>query len=99
MTERPGQDRDWEQRVIEELIDEHVRVDCTLIQIDADTWAIHGTIVVDGQVIMAEFSSQAATPKQRSTKSSQEKRRPRVRRTSRDSCSAYTTIFSTRGWE
>jgi hypothetical protein len=48
-----------EFRVIEELIDEHVRVDCNLIQIDDQTWAIHGSIAVDGQVIMAEFSNQS----------------------------------------
>ena len=44
--------------IVEELIDEHFRVDCTLIQIDAETWAIHGTIAVDGNVILAEFSNQ-----------------------------------------
>ena len=46
-----------ELRVIEELIDEHVRVDCNLIQIDRQTWAIHGVIAVDGEVILAEFSN------------------------------------------
>ena len=48
-----------EFRIIEELIDEHVRVDCNLIQIDDQTWAIHGSIAVDGQVIMAEFTNQS----------------------------------------
>jgi hypothetical protein len=48
-----------ELRIIEELIDERVRVDCNLIQIDEQTWAIHGTIAVDGEVIVAEFSNQS----------------------------------------
>jgi hypothetical protein len=48
---------DPELRVVEELIDEHVRVHRNLIQIDDQTWAIHGIIAVDGEVIMAEFST------------------------------------------
>ncbi len=44
-------------RLIEELIDEHIRVDCTIIPIDDSTWAIHGSVVVDGNVILAEFDS------------------------------------------
>jgi hypothetical protein len=40
-----------------DLCREHVRVDCNLVQIDARTWAIHGTIAVDGEVILAEFSN------------------------------------------
>jgi hypothetical protein len=44
-------------RIIEVLIDEHVRVDCNLIPIDDRTWAIHGSIAVDGNVILAEFDS------------------------------------------
>jgi len=45
-------------RVIEELIDAHVRFDYDLIAIDDQTWAIHGIIAVDGQVILAEFTTQ-----------------------------------------
>lgn len=58
MNNELGQHRNPELRIIEELIEEHVRVDCNLVQIDAHTWAIHGTIAVDGQVILAEFSNQ-----------------------------------------
>jgi hypothetical protein len=43
-------------RTIEALIDEHVLVDCYLVPIDAQTWAIHGFIAVDGNVIVAEFT-------------------------------------------
>jgi hypothetical protein len=45
-------------RTIEALIDEHVLVDCHLVPIDAETWAIHGYIAVDGNVIVAEFTDQ-----------------------------------------
>ena len=43
--------------IVAELVDEHVGFECNLVQIDAQTWAIHGTIAVDGEVILAEFSS------------------------------------------
>jgi hypothetical protein len=43
-------------RTIEALIDEHVLVDCHLVPIDAQTWAIHGFIAVEGDVIVAEFT-------------------------------------------
>ena len=46
------------QRIIEELIDEHVRFHYDLIPIDSQTWAIHGCIAVDGEVILAEFTTQ-----------------------------------------
>jgi hypothetical protein len=44
-------------QLIEELIDEHIRVDCTLIPINGNTWAIHGKVVVDDNVILAEFDT------------------------------------------
>jgi hypothetical protein len=53
-----GEETDPEQRIIEELIDEHVRFDCDLVRIDDQTWAIHGSIAVDGEVILAEFTTQ-----------------------------------------
>jgi hypothetical protein len=44
---------------LEELVEEHAVIAGDVIQIDADTWAIHGTIAVDGDVIMAEYESEA----------------------------------------
>jgi hypothetical protein len=44
-----------EERVVRALIDEHVQVSCELVPIDDHTWAIHGSIAVDGEVIVAEF--------------------------------------------
>jgi hypothetical protein len=44
-------------RAVEELIDEHFPFDCNVIPIDSHTWAIHGSIPVGGDVILAEFSN------------------------------------------
>jgi hypothetical protein len=46
-----------EQRIIETLIDEHVRFHYDIVPIDNETWAIHGSIAVDGEVILAEFTT------------------------------------------
>ncbi len=59
MTDERSRPRDSKTAVVAELIDEHVRFDCNLIQLDAQTWAIHGSIAVDGESILAEFSTQA----------------------------------------
>jgi hypothetical protein len=48
-----------DERVVRILIDEHVEVSCYLVPIDETTWAIRGTIAVDGEVIVAEFHSEA----------------------------------------
>jgi class 3 adenylate cyclase len=45
------------QPIVQELIDEHVRVSGDIISIDSSTWAIHGFIAVDGDILMAEFDS------------------------------------------
>ena len=42
--------------IVQALIDQHVRVARDIVPIDNDTWAIHGLIAVDGEVIMAEFT-------------------------------------------
>jgi len=48
---------DSDPRTIEDIIAEHFPFDCNLIPIDAHTWAIHGSIPVAGDVILAEFSN------------------------------------------
>jgi hypothetical protein len=58
MNDERGDQTDPAQRVIHELIDEHVRFDYDVVQIDDQTWAIHGFIAVDGEVILAEFTTQ-----------------------------------------
>jgi hypothetical protein len=57
-TDERGEEADRGQRIIEALIDEHVRFHYDVIPIDHQTWAIHGSIVVDGEVILAEFATQ-----------------------------------------
>ena len=42
--------------IVQALIDQHARVARDILPIDSDTWAIHGPIAVDGEVIMAEFT-------------------------------------------
>lgn len=44
-------------QIVQDLLSEHVRVAGNVVQIDAHTWAIDGFIAVDGDVIMAEFTS------------------------------------------
>jgi hypothetical protein len=43
---------------LEELVEEHATIEGDVIEIDAHTWAIHGSIAVDGDVIMAEYESE-----------------------------------------
>jgi hypothetical protein len=43
--------------VVQALIDEHYPYDCDVIAINENTWAIHGPIPVDGEVILAEFET------------------------------------------
>jgi hypothetical protein len=44
-------------RFIEELVDEQATVAGDVLAIDEHTWAIHGSIAMDGDVIMAEFTA------------------------------------------
>jgi hypothetical protein len=53
----PREQLNRDQLIIQELIDEHAEVSCDIIPIDANTWAIHGVIAVDGDVLMAEFDT------------------------------------------
>jgi hypothetical protein len=58
--QEPHADRtDRRRQVVQELIDEHVHVSCDLVPIDGQTWAIHGSIAYEGEVIVAEFQDQA----------------------------------------
>jgi hypothetical protein len=58
--ETPRRDlSDADRRVVAELIDEHVLVSYDVIRIDENTWAIHGSIAVDGNELVAEFETRA----------------------------------------
>jgi hypothetical protein len=43
---------------LEELVEEHATIAGDVVEIDAHTWAIHGSIAVDGDVIMAEYDTE-----------------------------------------
>ena len=52
-------DLDRQLRFLRALLDEHAWIDGDVLHISDDTWAIHGGIPVDGEVLMAEFTSYA----------------------------------------
>jgi hypothetical protein len=41
--------------IIDALLDQRARIAGDIVEIDKSTWAIHGSIPVDGEVILAEF--------------------------------------------
>jgi hypothetical protein len=43
-------------RLLEQLVDERVPVAGDVVEVSVGVWAIHGSIAVDGEVILAEFS-------------------------------------------
>ena len=43
-------------RLLEQLVDELVPVAGDVVEVSVGVWAIHGSIAVDGEVILAEFS-------------------------------------------
>ena len=53
-----GEGPDRQLLFLEELVEEHASVAGDVVEIDTHTWAIHGSIAVDGDVIMAEFDTQ-----------------------------------------
>jgi hypothetical protein len=60
MNNELGEQSNADQQIIEDLIEVHARVARDVVQIAPSTWAIHGPIAVDGEVIMAEFNSRDA---------------------------------------
>ncbi len=47
---------DGRLRLLEQLVDQRVRVAGDVVEVSLGTWAVHGSIPVDGEVILAEFS-------------------------------------------
>jgi len=43
-------------RLLEQLVEQRVRVAGDVVEVSLGVWAIHGSIPVDGEVILAEFS-------------------------------------------
>jgi hypothetical protein len=60
MNNEVGEQSNAYQQIVEGLIQVHARVARDVVQIAASTWAIHGPIAVDGEVIMAAFNSRDA---------------------------------------
>jgi hypothetical protein len=60
MNDELGDQSNTHRQIVEDLIHVHARVARDVVQIAPSTWAIHGPIAVDGEVIMAEFTSRAA---------------------------------------
>ena len=54
-----GRDQyDEDERMLTELVQENVQVDKDVIEINEKTWAIHGYVAYDGEVIAATFASE-----------------------------------------
>jgi hypothetical protein len=48
-----------QRELLQELIDERFPFDCNVMALDAHTWVLHGSIPVDGHVILAEYRTEA----------------------------------------
>lgn len=57
MSETPGERPDPQLAFLQELIEENATIDGDITEIDAHTFAIHGVIGVDGEVLMAEYQT------------------------------------------
>lgn len=43
---------------LQELLAGHATIDGDVVEVGTHAWAIHGSIAVDGEVIMAEYDTQ-----------------------------------------
>jgi hypothetical protein len=50
-------DPDPQLQFLLELLDENASIDGDVLEISEDTWAIHGQIAVEGEILMAEFGT------------------------------------------
>ena len=55
VSETPDHRGERPELVIDSILHQHPRLDQDVFQMDAQMWAIHGFIPVDGEVILAEF--------------------------------------------
>lgn len=53
----PAEQPDRRLLLLRALIEENATIDGDVVEIDVHTWAIHGVIPVDGDVLMAEFDT------------------------------------------
>ena len=54
----PPQRPDRAAELLAALVDEHLEVDRDVIPLTAETWAIHGYLAYEGEVIAATFASE-----------------------------------------
>ena len=52
-----GEQSDRQLVFLRELVDENATIAGDITEVATNTWAIHGVIPVDGEVIMAEFDT------------------------------------------
>ena len=57
MNDQGSEQPDRQLLFLKELIDEHATIAGDIIEVGIDTWAIHGSIAVDGEVLLAEYDS------------------------------------------
>ncbi len=56
-THQPGEHPDRQLQFLQELVAEHATISGDIIEVGTHSWAIHGSIAVDGEVIMAEYDT------------------------------------------
>ena len=57
MTDTPGEQPERQLAFLQELLTENAIIAGDIAAIDSHTFAIHGVIPVDGEVLMAEFQT------------------------------------------
>ena len=57
MNEASDKDPDRQLQFLRDLLEENAWIDGDVFEISNDTWAIHGVIPYDGEVLMAEFGT------------------------------------------
>jgi len=50
-------DPDRQLQFLLALLDDNASIDGDVLEISEDTWAIHGQIAVEGEILMAEFGT------------------------------------------
>ena len=57
MNSPDDRDPDRQLQFLLELLDDNASIDGDVLEISNDTWAIHGQIAVEGEILMAEFGT------------------------------------------
>jgi|SoiMethySBSTD1v2_1073268.scaffolds.fasta_scaffold5280332_1 hypothetical protein len=57
MNSPPDRDPDRQLHFLLEFLDENASIDGDVLEISSHTWAIHGEVPVDGEILMAEFET------------------------------------------